>query len=142
MKTLIKFIVILLTITIFNNNLFSQEITGFNFFATDYLMSSEDYEESYKTDEMFIFSLKDGFLVHNMFDLDGKLIGSQFYKITKYEFGENQYENFISITVESGLTGIKYNYTLHVSDDYILLSYEFGSYLFVGVLTGNTSYKQ
>ena len=121
---------------------FGQEITGFNFFATDYLMASEEYEEPHKTNETFMFSLNDGFLVHNMFDLDGKLIGSQFYKIVSYEFDENQYENSISITVESGLTGIRYNYTLHVSDDYILLSYDFGSYLFVGVLTGNTSYKQ
>lgn len=61
--------------------------------------------------QFFNFSLKDGFMVHNLVDDAGNIEDSQFYKIIKIE----EKNNLFYLSCESGVSGKIYQY--FINDD-------------------------
>ena len=74
-------------------------------------METKETISTIEVNQLFNFSLKDGFMIHNLVDEDGNIEDSQFYKIIKKE----EKNNIISLSCKSGVTGMVYQY--FISDD-------------------------
>lgn len=74
-------------------------------------METKETISSIEVNQLFNFSLKDGFLIHNLVDEEGNIEDSQFYKIIKKE----EKNNIIFLSCESGVSGKVYQY--FISED-------------------------
>lgn len=74
-------------------------------------METKETISSIEVSQLFNFSLKDGFMIHNLVDEEGNIEDSQFYKIIKKE----EKNNIIFLSCESGVSGNVYRY--FISED-------------------------
>jgi len=74
-------------------------------------METKETISTIEVNQLFNFSLKDGFMIHNLVDEDGHIEDSQFYKIIKKE----EKNNIIFLSCESGVSGNVYQY--FISED-------------------------
>lgn len=69
-------------------------------------MDTKETISAIAVNQLFNFSMTDGFMIHNLVDEEGNIEDSQFYKIIKKE--EKNYIIFLSC--ESGVSGNVYQY--------------------------------
>lgn len=74
-------------------------------------METKETISSIDVNQLFNFSLKDGFMIHNLVDEEGNIEDSQFYKIIKKE----EKNDIIFLSCESGVSGNVYQY--FISED-------------------------
>jgi hypothetical protein len=74
-------------------------------------METKETISTNEVNQFFNFSLKDGFMIHNLVDEEGNIEDSQFYKIIKKE----EKNNIIFLSCESGVSGNVYQY--FINDD-------------------------
>jgi hypothetical protein len=142
MKKAIKNLALALTFVFATLTSFAQEIKGFTFQINTYALEIDDYEEIYTSNELYNISLVDGYAVHNFVNNNGVVTESQFYKIKSYKSTETDKEIVITFTLLSGLSGLEYTYSLHISEEYIVLSYNNGEVIYGGGVTKIKTYKQ
>ncbi|HBW86595.1 MAG TPA: hypothetical protein DEF82_07635 [Crocinitomicaceae bacterium] len=76
-------------------------------------METKETISSIEVNQLFNFSLKDGFMIHNLVDEEGNIEDSQFYKIIKKE----EKNNIIFLSCESGVSGNVYRYFISEHED-------------------------
>lgn len=76
-------------------------------------METKETISSIEVNQLFNFSLKDGFMIHNLVDEEGNIEDSQFYKIIKKE----EKNNIIFLSCESGVSGKVYQYFISEEEE-------------------------
>lgn len=126
MKKIFTLAFALLTLSAFTQN-------GFSIFssAEQEFYNSTDFAENsglntnidYASNNQFIFSFKDGILVHSIVSDTKGIEETQIYKIIQHD--KNYESGLIShiITVESGKTGSKYLYLIFTDMDYNIVTF-------------------
>jgi hypothetical protein len=76
-------------------------------------METKELISTIAVNQFFNFSLKDGFMVHNLIDSEGNIEDSQFYKIIKKE----KKKDLIWLSCKSGVSGNIYRYFISEGDE-------------------------
>jgi hypothetical protein len=142
MKRTIKKLALVLTFVFVTLTSFTQEIKGFTFQINSYAVTEDNYEIIYTSNQLYNVSLVDGYAVHNIANGDGVVTESQFYKVSSHQTKISDSEIVITFTLKSGISGLEYTYSLHISEEYIVLIYENDSTIFVGDVTPIRTFNQ
>ncbi len=79
-----------------------------------------DKKETYSTNEYFMISINDQYLVHMILNDDGSYSDSQFYKIITST--HDDVSDIITITAKSSVSGVIYTYKMIMKDSILYLS--------------------
>lgn len=110
MKKLLLCLTMLLSLTTYSQ---------LTFRVTEWV-SDDENPETFQTNEYFMLSISDGYLVHLVLADDGTYQDSQFYKVTSSSYNETS--GITTFDAESGVSGNVYTYKMIVKDNIIYVS--------------------
>jgi hypothetical protein len=138
-KNLLTTLVLILLTTLTS---FSQRIKGYTFKSYNVSYIESDFKELHESNELFQFSLTDGYLIHTVFNYDCTVRDAQVYKIKSHKTIDEDGILEVHVVVESGTSKKLYDYILHITEDYVILDLNNTRVLMLGYATVLKTYKQ
>lgn len=125
-----KNLILALVFTFVSTISFSQEIKGFSFHSKSYVVVGEEYQRGYIHNQIYNVSFSDSTMILERLDTNNNIYHSKKHKIKSYAIIENNFGVEILFSVIYG--GKINNYTLHIKDEYIVLTMNDEKFIYSG----------